>query len=306
VYSQARSLREAGVDLNVLTIRGYASRTEYLRAMGEILRRNLDSGYDVVHAHYGHSAVVARLEVRRPLVISYCGDDLLGTPAAGRPWEMSPRSRALAWSFAQLSRVAAATITKSREMEEHLPRGARRRNHVIPNGVDLDMFRPLERAQARSMLGWPLEETTVLFAGNPAVERKNHPLAERACELAAARRPNLRLRVASGVPPAEMPVWMSASDVLIHPAWSEGSPNVVKEAMACELPIVATAVGDIGERLSGLEGCHVLPPEPELFAEALLDAAEHKPIVAARDAVSELSLARVARRVLDVYEQVAG
>jgi glycosyltransferase involved in cell wall biosynthesis len=270
-----------------------------------MVKRNLDPSYDVIHAHYGHSAVVARLAVRRPLVISYCGDDLLGTPMPGRPWRMSPHSRALAWSFAQVSHVASATITKSREMERHLPRRVRARNHVIPNGVDLNMFSLRDRAQARRELGWSEDETIALFAGSPAVERKNYPLAERACELAAKRRPGLTLRVATGVAPEQMPVWLSAADVLVHPAWSEGSPNVVKEAMACELPIVATDVGDIAERVAGLDGCHVLPPRAEPFAEAILDAVEHKPIPAARLAVSGLSLERVARRVLDVYEQVA-
>jgi glycosyltransferase involved in cell wall biosynthesis len=305
VYSQGRSLRAAGVDLDVLAIRGYASKGEYARAGLDTLRRNFDPSYDVVHAHYGYSAVVARLELRAPLVISYCGDDLLGTPEAGRPWQMSRGSRALAWSFAQVSRVAAATITKSREMERCLPRRAQARNHVIPNGVDLDMFAPIDQAQARRQLGWSEAETVVLFAGNPSVERKNHPLAEEACRLAAEQRPGLRLRVASGIPPEQMPVWMSAADALIHPAWSEGSPNVVKEAMACELPVVATPVGDIEERLAGLAGCHVVPPQADRFAEALLDATEHKPLAAARQAVSELSLERVARRVMDVYESVA-
>jgi glycosyltransferase involved in cell wall biosynthesis len=102
-----------------------------------------------------------------------------------------------------------------------------------------------------------------------------------------------------------MPIWMSASDVLVHPSWSEGSPNVVKEAMACELPIVATPAGDVPERLRGVPGCHVLPADDQAFAEALLDAVGNQPCRAARVAVSELSLERVATRVLSVYESVS-
>src|SRR5205823_3619719 len=81
VYSQARSLRAVGVEVDVLAIRGYASNWHYTSAAGEMVKRNVVGRYDVVHAHYGHSAIIARLDVRRPLVVSYCGDDLLGTPA---------------------------------------------------------------------------------------------------------------------------------------------------------------------------------------------------------------------------------
>jgi glycosyltransferase involved in cell wall biosynthesis len=237
-------------------------------------------------------------------VISYCGDDLLGTPAPERPSHMTTPSRALAGAFAQLARLADATITKSEQMARKLPRRAYARNHVIPNGVDLEMFKPIDQALARDRLGWEREEKVVLFVGDPANERKNHALAERACRQASERCGSLRLRTATRLAPELVPVWMSAADALIHPSWSEGSPNVVKEAMACELPIVATPAGDVPERLAGLPGCHVLAPDPELFAGALLDAIDHKPCAGARIAVAELSLERVAQRIAGVYGSV--
>jgi glycosyltransferase involved in cell wall biosynthesis len=305
VHSQARSLSGLGVEIDVVAIRGYAGKSEYLTAAGGMARRNFGGRYDVVHAHYGHSAVVARLDVRHPLVVSYCGDDLLGTPSPARPSRMTPGSRLLAKAFAQVARFASATITKSEQMMLALPVSARPRNHVIPNGVDLEMFKRVDRAEARRRLGWDAGETVALFVGNPAIARKNYPLAGRAVQLASTRSPTLRLRVATGVSPDQMPIWMSASDVLVHPSWSEGSPNVVKEAMACELPIVATPAGDVPERLRGVPGCHVLPADDQAFAEALLDAVGNQPCRAARVAVSELSLERVATRVLSVYESVS-
>jgi glycosyltransferase involved in cell wall biosynthesis len=304
VFSQARSLQDLGIEVDTLAIRGYASKWEYLNAGVEVFKRNLDGEHDVVHAHYGYSGVVARLDLRRPLVISYCGDDLLGTPAVDQPMRMTRRSRALAGAFSQLARVADATITKSVQMELELPPGVRARNHVIPNGVDLEMFKRIDQAAARRQLGWGGDEKVVLFVGNPATERKNFALAERAFRRASALDTRLRLRLATGVSPADMPTWMSAADVLVHPSWSEGSPNVIKEAMACELPIVATPVGDVPERLDGVAGCHVLAPEERAFADALLDAISHHPCSAARAAVAELSLERVAGRVAAVYESI--
>jgi glycosyltransferase involved in cell wall biosynthesis len=304
IQSQARSLSALGVEVDVLPIRGYATNWEYLTAAGKMAGRNLDARYDVIHAHYGHSAVVARLDVRCPLVISYCGDDLLGTPSPADPARMTRRSRLLAKAFAQLAWCAGATITKSRQMMLRLPAGVRGRNHVIPNGVDLEMFKRIDQAEARRRLGWDPGETVVLFVGNPAIARKNHALAERAVQVALARCSSLRLRVAKGVAPDQIPIWMSAADVLVHPSWSEGSPNVVKEAMACELPIVATPAGDVPERLRGVVGCHVLPGEAQPFADALLDSIAHHPCSAARLAVTDLSLDRAAQRVIGVYQQV--
>ena len=175
---------------------------------------------------------------------------------------------------------------------------------MIPNGVDLDFFTPIDRQEARGRLGWDPDEKAALFVGNPALPTKNHALAEAACVRAARQCPQVRLRVAWAISPEDMPVWMSAADALVFPSWSEGSPNALKEAMACELPVVATPVGDIPERLRGIPGCQILPPDEERFADALLEALHHGRCPEARVAVGELSLMHVAKRVVHVYESV--
>lgn len=300
IKTQADSLEAAGVELDVLPIRGYASRRAYLDAVGETRRRAQATDFDVVHAHYGHAAAVARFQRSAPLVISYCGDDLLGTPAEGGG--VTPRSRAEAAVFRRLAHVAGATITKSEEMERALPKSLQGRNRVIPNGVDVERFAPRPRDEARRELGWPLDEPVALFVGDPAIARKNHPLAQAACEVAARELPGIRLQVAQGFTPAQVPTLMSAADALLMTSLWEGSPNVVKEAMAAELPVVAVPAGDVEERLRGVEGCFVCPYEAEPLGEALVKAIRHGRSPAAREAVAPLSLENVARRVLDVYD----
>lgn len=303
VQSQARSLVERGVRVHVLPIRGYASRSAYLKAARSLARPRRGWRYDVVHAHYGHSGVVARLLVDRPLVVSYCGDDLLGTRTDSG--SLTPRSRIEAGVFRRLAGVASATITKSREMEAALPRRYRSRNHVIPNGVDLDRFGQVDHDTARRRLGWPAGEPVLLFVGDPGIPVKNHPLAEKAAQRVTERVPGARLRVASGLPPSEVPMWMAAADVLLFTSRSEGSPNVIKEAMAAELPIVATAVGDVPERLHGVAGCFVGPPDADSLADAAVDALRHGRAPAAREAVAPLSTGAVAERLVAVYESVS-
>jgi teichuronic acid biosynthesis glycosyltransferase TuaC len=300
VRTQAESLRDLGVDVDVLRIRGHDSRGAYLSAAASAIGLNWRGGYDVVHSHYGHSGVVARLQARAPLVVSYCGDDLLGTR---RPdGSVAARSRVEAAVFRRLAHVAAATITKSQEMENALPPRCRTRNHVIPNGVDLRRFRPIPRDEARRRLGWEAGERTVLFVGSTESGVKNYPLAEEACRQLAERVPDIRLRVAWGVEADAVPVHMSAADALIFTSTSEGSPNVIKEAMASELPIVATPVGDVPERLRDVPGCFVTEPQAPALADALAEAVTLGRAPEARAAVAELSLERVASRVVDVYE----
>jgi glycosyltransferase involved in cell wall biosynthesis len=299
IKTQADSLAALGHEIDPLAIRGYASKVEYARAIPEIRARA--AGADLVHAHYGHAAVVGRAQLSRPYVVSYCGDDVLGT--ATGDGGITPRSRVEAAVFRQLARVADATITKSAEMEAALPAGARARNTVIPNGVDLERFAPGARAATRYQLGWDADERAVLFVGNPDVAAKNHPLAEAVCAAAGEELAGIRLRVAWGFSPEQMPLLMSAADALLFPSRSEGSPNAVKEALAMELPVVATAVGDIPERLAGIPGCFAGPAEVEPLARALVGALRHGRVPEARRAVAELSLQRVAERVTRVYEQ---
>ncbi|MGI8801058.1 MAG: glycosyltransferase [Solirubrobacteraceae bacterium] len=301
VRAQAQSLRDLGVEVDPLAIRGYASRWAYLSAAGVMVR--LPRGrYDVIHAHYGHAGVVARLRPGTPLVVSYCGDDLLGTvDAAGR---VTRRSALEAAVFRRLAHVASATVTKSEQMAQRLPASCRGRNRVIPNGVDLERFRPVARERARALLGWTGSEPVVLFVGDPAVAVKNHPLARAAVERLRDSVPDARLHVVCRVAPAEIPVLMSAADALLVTSRSEGSPNVVKEAMASELPVVSTPVGDVEERLDGVAGCFVRPGEPGALAAALAAALRHGRAPEARRAVAPWSAGAVARRILGVYEDI--
>jgi teichuronic acid biosynthesis glycosyltransferase TuaC len=300
VASQARALRAAGVEVDVLAIRGFAGRAAYATRMAQMLGSNRRRRWDLVHAHYGHSGVVARMHFRAPLVVSYCGDDLLGTrrPDGG----ITVRSRAEVAVFRELARVARATITKSSAMEDALPASRRDRNHVIPNGVDLDRFRRLPRDDARAELGWGVDERVVLFAGNPEVATKNFPRACEVVDRVAADLPGARLRVAWGHPPEAMPRLYSAADALLLTSQSEGSPNVVKEAMACELPVVSTCVGDVADRVRGLPACHAGEADTRELASALRRALDHGPVREARAAAAEVSDERVAARVVGVYE----
>jgi glycosyltransferase involved in cell wall biosynthesis len=302
IASQARSLTRAGVAVDVLYVRGFVGNRAYLKGVAALPHAARRKPYDLIHVHYGHTATAALGIRRRPLVVSFCGEDLLGAP---RDSGISLKSRAEVAVFRQVARSATVTITKSREMECVLPPAVRARNHVLPNGVDLETFSPRPREAARAELGWPAREPVMLFLGNPEDPRKNVGLAHEAATLVAERLPGARLHVAWGVDPERVPVLMSAADCLVFPSRSEGSPNAIKEAMACALPIVATPVGDIPERLRGVDGCHVCEPSAAQFADALVRALAAGRAPAAREAVERLGIGLVADRLIEIYDEAS-
>lgn len=302
VRAQAESLRAAGVEIDVMPIRGYASDLEYLKAGVRALGLNRGPRYDVVHAHYGHSGVVGRLQLRAPLVISYHGSDLLGKPTPTGPPTM--RSRVDVAVFRQFARTAAATITMSRRMEAVLPRACLPRNRIIPTGVDLERFARGSQQEARRRLGWAPDEKAVLWVGNLHRPLKNFVLAEHTVQRLAEDVPRARLRVAWEVRPEDIPTWLTAADALLLTSRSEGSPTVVKEAMAAELPVVSTDVGDVSERIEGVPACAVVPGEPGELADALKVALDHGPVAEAREAIAPLSEAATARRIVELYAEV--
>src|SRR5215216_2273275 len=147
VKRQVDSLRAAGVRCDVLYLRGYASPLAYptaalLFGLGTLRWRRR---YRLVHVHAGETSLAARFFVGPPMLVSYCGDDVLGDPS--EDGSTPPGQRVRSWVVRGASRLFTRTITKSRQMHERLPEATRRRNSVIPNGVDTDLFRPLDRSE---------------------------------------------------------------------------------------------------------------------------------------------------------------
>jgi len=299
VKSQADSLAAAGCTNTLYEIHGWRSKREYLKALFELPRVARDCGAELVHAHFGLSGAAA-VRVPLPLVVSFCGDDLLGRPRAdGR---LTLKSRLLIPLSKVAARRAEGVIVKTEEMRRVL-RDVRD-VHVIPNGVDLARFAPESREAARAALGWPAEGRVLLFAAHPRETRKNFPLAEATARALAERLPDVRLVAFHDHPQADLVRAMNAADVLLLPSQHEGSPNVVKEAMAVGLPVVSAPVGDCAELLRDVTPSFVVPRTVEAFVDATAAVLATGGRSNGRDVIERrLSIDAVAMRVLAVYEQ---
>src|SRR6516162_5440880 len=158
VKAQMESLRPLGVEYDLLFINGRESRWNYFRSVRQMRRRLQASRYDLIHAHMGLSGWVARCQAHVPVVVSFLGDDVLGK--FDRHGRITSYGRLLQASSYILARLVRSAIVKSNEMKRRLRLDSA---HVIPNGVDLNLFRPMDCLEARGALGLDPAKKFVLF-----------------------------------------------------------------------------------------------------------------------------------------------
>jgi teichuronic acid biosynthesis glycosyltransferase TuaC len=245
VKTQVESLRSAGLQVLLDVVDDRTSVHGILRNIRRLRKHVAQVKPGLVHAQYGSvTAEVANLARRSlPLIVSFCGEDLLGTPNPGLVWRLRERcARAIGlWA----ARRAAAIIVKSNNLLQALSPNLRDKAIVLPNGVDTNSFRPMARDDCRARLGWDKQSKVVLFNASRNASRtenqhrKNSALARATIDLLAKSIPDVSLYMVSNATHKEMPLIMNAADCLLVTSLHEGSPNIVKEAMACNLPVVA-------------------------------------------------------------------
>lgn len=191
-------------------------------------------------------------------------------------------------------------IVMSDEMAAELDR----RCHVIPHGVDLDVFEPRDQAAARVEVGFEPDAKHVLFPYPPKRPVKDYPRAERIVERVDAElAAPVRLHTVQGVDHDRMSVYMNAADSLLLTSKREGSPNTVKEALACDLPIVATDVGDVRKQLADVTPSAIGTTDAELVA-GLIDVLERGERSNGRERARQLGLDQMGRRIRAVYDDL--
>lgn len=300
IKRQAEFLQAAGVNVEVFVFRGSRNPYNYAAAWTRLRPRLNADRYDLVHAQFGQSGLLA-LPKRLPLVVTFRGSDLLGI-VGDRHGRYTLAGRVLNQASRLVARRADAVIVVADHMRKNLKTAAP--VHVVPSGLDLDLFRSTPRDEARRQLGMDPDERLVLFVGRQHQARKRYPLAREAVDLLNQRMP-ARLVLGWGVPHEKIPLYMSACDVLIVTSMQEGSPNVVKEALACDLPVVSVAVGDVRERLQNVDGCEVCADErPATIAAALERVLRRGGRIAGRAAVQHLDEHLLTEQVIEIYRSV--
>jgi glycosyltransferase involved in cell wall biosynthesis len=301
---QIESLRTLGVEVRVYLFKERRSLGGLVSGGLDIRRQAREFEADLVHVHFGAAqAVVSVVFSDRPVIISFCGSDLLGNYNAGGRRTWSGRLSGA------LSRIGAMgchrTIAKSEELRRALWLSRlRNKCEVIPNGVDLDLFRPAPRDEARAALGWHHRDPVVLFMDRKGAWVKDPALAHAVYEAAKKKVGALRLYVLENESPKNMPLLYNAADALLVTSRHEGSNNTIKEALACNLPVVATACGDAHERLAGVRNSYVCTRDPYDLAQRIEHIVSRRERSNGRDHIQGLSLERIAIRIKQTYQKV--
>ena len=306
VHEQIQGLRAIGLAVRVLFIdRWHEGPWAYYRVGPKLAEALAEFGPDLIHVMYG--GVMADQVVRRahgrPVVVTFHGSDLLGEPLSGGLRRLS------AAYGVHCSRRAARRAQGVVVVAQHLVRALRRAVHpaklrVIPCGIDLGRFQPLDSTGCKRQLGWDPSSFHVLFASSNGDPVKRPWLAEAAVASLNRSSPTAVLHHLTGIPNERVPIWLSASDVLLLTSQHEGSPTVVKEALACGLPVVSVDVGDVAERLTGITGCFLAAAEPEDLSRKLQCVQQRRPRLECRARLAELSTTQIAQRLRRHYEQV--
>jgi glycosyltransferase involved in cell wall biosynthesis len=295
IVRQVDFLRRAGVVIDVFSFRGARNPINYLHAWRAARRRLRSGTYDLIHAQWGQSAPTV-LPTRLPLVVTFRGGEGEGIVGDDGTYTLSGEILRLVSSY--VARRADELVVVSAHMREYLPN---RRTHVIPSGLDFSRWPLIPKEEARRQLGLAQDKRLVLFAGNPEEARKRYQLA---AEVVAKLPADVaaELVVAWRVPHERVPLYMNACDALLFVSMYEGSPNVVKEALACNLPVVSVVVGDVEERLRGVAGCAVCDTsDPDRLASALADVLRRGGRTEGRTAVQQLNEELLAQRMIEIY-----
>jgi len=299
VREQMESLRPLGVGYDVLFIDGRSSRWNYARAIPELRRRLRAASYDLIHAHFGLSGWVGRFQFRVPLVVTFHGDDVLGKfNFRGR---ITPLGRFFQLTSIVLAPCASAVIVQSREMRRVLRLDSAR---VIPCGIDLDLFCPTDRAEARRVLGLDPAKKYVLFAYNPEEARKRFDLIEAAVARAREAVPGLEILHVRGKPHAELPLYLSAANAVVIASMAEGGPLVTKEAMATRLPVISVNLGDVADLIEQSEGNYLVHRDVGEIAERIVEVCRSGKRSNSRHRLAPFSKRATAQKILEVYAEV--
>ena len=286
ILSQANSLINEGHFVDHFTIKGKGI-LGYLKNRTKLRHILKSKSYDIIHAHYSKSAFLASLSTSNKIVVSLMGSDVL------EKWYFKYVNYffyILSWKH---------VIVKSKEMALSsigIPVS------IVPNGVNFNIFKPIEKEEALSRVGWDKNKIHILFCSNQNRPEKNYNLASDAYNLINDNR--VVLHCLDNINHSEIPYYLNASNLVLMTSLWEGSPNIIKESMACNTPIVSTDVGDVKNIISNTEGCYIAKFNKQDVYNCINKAILFNSKTKGRDNITHLKDSVIANQIINIYNKV--
>ena len=287
VKEQGEALREQGVNVFYYAIKGKKARG-YLSNLSKLKESIKSNSIDIIHAHYGLCGALAVLQNKVPVVITFHNGETL-------TFKGKLISSAAAW-------LSKYNIFVAQHIHDRLFKVPKEYS-IIPCGIDLKLLPIVNKEEAIKSMGLRTDVPNILFGGSFSNARKNYPLAKEALALLPYE---VNLIEMKGFSRAEVDQLLCGCDLFLMPTKSEGSPQVIKEALACNCPIVATGVADIPELLSGVSNCYTTGFDASEIADRIDTIIKSGQRSNGREKVISMNLDNplVAKRIKMIYEKV--
>ena len=289
VKSQAESLKNKEIEFKIFPIIGKGV-WGYFKNIPEIKKQVTIFKPDIVHSHYSYCGIISSIASKNvPVVVSLMGSD-------------THQSKFMKFIIKYFSDYRwSNTIVKSEDMKIRL---GLKNGVVLYNGVDLNLFHPLDKKECRQKLRWNLDKKYILFVSNPDRKEKNFALAQATIDRIKIN--SVEINIIYHIDHSQMPVYLNAADVLLLTSKWEGSPNIVKEAMACNIPVVATKVGDIEYLFGNTKGYYYTDPDPDKLTEKINFFLNNDIKPNGRQRIIDLKLdsESIADKLIQLYQEV--
>ena len=291
IYNQGEALKRKNVRTEYFGIKGKGI-WGYLKNVIKLRKFYTKNNFDIIHAHYSFSGFLCVLAgLGNKTIVSLMGSDL----------HAQKIYKYLIRAFSKF--FWRAIIVKSNKMKTKLNV---QNCFVIPNGVNIEIFKPLNKKICVKYTGLNDKTKNIVFA-EPTQFIKNFPLAKKATNL--IKQYNIELNTISNIVHTNMPYYLNAADVLLLTSYREGSSNIIKEALACNCPVVSTDVGDARKIINGVKGCFVTSYNPEDIADKLLKSLNYSKYnnILGEDRIKALKLdsEHISDKIIDLYTKLS-